>query len=88
MNPVIIFAVAGGAIVLLLMNGSLIKPVKWIGRLAAKVVAGALMLFILNALGASAGIHIPINAGTSAVSGLLGLPGIAALYVIKSYILV
>ncbi|KZZ83213.1 MULTISPECIES: pro-sigmaK processing inhibitor BofA family protein [Bacillaceae] len=88
MNPIVIFAIAGGAIVLLLMNGSFRNPIKWAGRLAAKIVAGALLLFVLNALGSGIGIHIPINAGTSAVSGLLGIPGIAALYVIKTYILV
>ncbi|MTH55735.1 pro-sigmaK processing inhibitor BofA [Bacillus mangrovi] len=88
MNPVFVFAAAGGAILLLLLNGAAAKPVRWIGKLAVKMTAGAFMLFILNAAGAGIGVHIPINAGTSAVSGLLGLPGIAALYVIKTYILI
>ncbi|MGD6819152.1 pro-sigmaK processing inhibitor BofA family protein [Metabacillus sp. 84] len=88
MNPIIVLSAAGGAILLLLMNGSISKPFKWIGKLAVKIVAGALLLFALNALGSGIGFHIPINAGTSAVSGLLGLPGIAAMFVIKTYILV
>ncbi|MCQ2010653.1 pro-sigmaK processing inhibitor BofA family protein [Sporolactobacillus sp. STSJ-5] len=63
--------------------GASFHPVKWIGKLAVRLVVGALLLFLLNVIGESFSMHIPINLATSAVSGLLGLPGIAALVIIK-----
>ncbi|MCD2456874.1 sigma-K factor-processing regulator BofA, partial [Staphylococcus aureus] len=35
----------------------------------------------------SLGIHVPINLVTTAISGILGIPGIAALVVIKQFII-
>jgi inhibitor of the pro-sigma K processing machinery len=52
-----------------------------------KVVIGALFLFFINAFGTSMGLHIPINLTTAGISGLLGLPGVAALIIIKMVIL-
>ncbi|MFY4777405.1 pro-sigmaK processing inhibitor BofA family protein [Metabacillus sp. RGM 3146] len=87
MEPMIVISIIGGAIVLLLLIGAKVKPVNWIGKLLVKVVIGAFCLFLLNAAGASLGVHIPINLTTSAISGILGIPGIAALLVIKNVIL-
>jgi len=75
-----------GIIILFLVvmaAGASFHPVKWIGKLAVRLVVGALLLFLLNVIGESFSMHIPINLATSAVSGLLGLPGIAALVIIK-----
>ncbi|MCY9295205.1 sigma-K factor-processing regulator BofA, partial [Bacillus spizizenii] len=43
----------------------------------------ALLLVCVNMFGGSLGIHVPINLVTTAISGILGIPGIAALVVIK-----
>ncbi|MFD2695410.1 pro-sigmaK processing inhibitor BofA family protein [Sporolactobacillus shoreicorticis] len=75
-----------GIIILFLVimaAGASFHPLKWIGKLAVRLVVGALLLFLLNVIGESFSMHIPINLATSAVSGLLGLPGIAALIIIK-----
>lgn len=80
-----LYVIIGITIVFLvaMAAGASFHPLKWIGRLAVRLLAGALLLFLLNVIGESFSMHIPINLATSAVSGLLGLPGIAALIIIK-----
>jgi inhibitor of the pro-sigma K processing machinery len=82
-----IISILGGLIVLLLFSGAPFKPLRFIGQSAVKLLIGALFLFFLNAAGNRFGIHVPINFATSAVSGFLGIPGLAALVAIQTYIL-
>ncbi|MBD1383478.1 pro-sigmaK processing inhibitor BofA family protein [Metabacillus arenae] len=86
MEPVVIFSIVGAAILLLLFVGAPVKPLQWIGRLFIKVIVGAILLFLLNAFGTNLGLHIPINLVTSTITGLLGIPGLAALVIIKHVI--
>lgn len=74
-------------IVLLLLIGAPVKPMKLIGQTSVKLVIGALLLFFLNVFGASFGIHVPINLFTAIVSGLLGIFGVASLAAIHVFIL-
>lgn len=87
MEPIVIISILGGGILLLLLAGAKAKPLKFAGKLLIQITAGAFCLFLLNAAGAAMNLHIPINLATSAISGILGLPGIAALLVIKTVIL-
>ncbi|QPC48470.1 pro-sigmaK processing inhibitor BofA family protein [Mangrovibacillus cuniculi] len=83
MEPVLVIGIVCVAVVFLLTIGSSIKPVKWIGLGITKIIIGAIFLFLLNTLGSSVGIHVPINLLTSTISGVLGIPGVAALTVIQ-----
>jgi pro-sigmaK processing inhibitor BofA len=67
---------------LIIFNSS-INPLKWAGRVIVRILAGVFLLFLLNTVGAAFSFHIPINLMTAAVSGILGVPGIAALILIK-----
>ncbi|MBM7606755.1 inhibitor of the pro-sigma K processing machinery [Metabacillus crassostreae] len=87
MDPVIVFSVLGGLILVLLFVGAPIRPLRWIGQLFIKVIVGALLLFFVNVFGTSIDLHIPINLITSTISGILGIPGLAALVVIKTMII-
>jgi inhibitor of the pro-sigma K processing machinery len=87
LDPIIIISVVVGLIVFLLLFGTALKPVRFAGRLAVKLLVGGLLLFFLNILGTNFGLHVPINAITTVVAGLLGIPGIAALAVIKTFLL-
>ncbi|WP_445493232.1 pro-sigmaK processing inhibitor BofA family protein [Niallia sp. 03133] len=82
-----IVSIVVGLIVLLLIAGTPIKPLRIVGQGVIKIVIGALFLFFLNAIGNKYGIHIPINFTTSTVSGLLGIPGVIALVAVQKYIL-
>ncbi|KAF0821776.1 pro-sigmaK processing inhibitor BofA family protein [Cytobacillus firmus] len=87
MDPIVVISILGGLILLLLFIGAPVKPVRFIGQGAIKLIIGALLLFFLNAFGNQIGIHVPINLVTSAISGFLGIPGLFALVAIQTWII-
>jgi len=87
LDSIIIISALCGLIIFLLMAGLPGKALRWIGQAFMKLVIGALFLFFLNAIGNQFGIFVPINFATSAISGFLGLPGVAALAMIQLWIL-
>ncbi|WFA05352.1 pro-sigmaK processing inhibitor BofA family protein [Bacillus sp. HSf4] len=88
MGSVIIIGAIVALVALLFFSKTAFKPLKWIGTIAVRLIIGALLLFCVNLFGESIGIHVPINIVTTGVSGLLGVPGVAALIVIKQFIAV
>jgi inhibitor of the pro-sigma K processing machinery len=86
-DPILVLTILGGLILMLLVVGAPIKPIRVIGNLAVKLVVGALLLFFVNAFGSFINFYIPINGVTAMVSGLLGVPGVALLILIKEFIL-
>lgn len=87
MEPILVISILGGLILLLLFSGAPIKPLRFIGQAAIKMLIGALFLFFLNLALNRYNIHIPINLATSAVSGFLGIPGLFALVAIQKWII-
>jgi inhibitor of the pro-sigma K processing machinery len=87
MEPIIVISIIGALILLLLFIGTPIKPIRFVGQGVIKILIGALLLFFLNVIGNQYGLHVPINFVTSAVSGLLGIPGLFALVAIQMWIL-
>lgn len=87
MDPIIVISILGGLILLLLFIGAPVKPVRFIGQGAIKLIIGALFLFFLNAFGNQFGINVPINLATSAISGFLGIPGLFALVAIQTWVI-
>lgn len=86
MDPILVFSVLGGLILVLLLVGAPMKPIKWVGQVFVRILVGALLLFLVNTFGASFNLHIPINFITTSISGILGIPGLAALIIIKTMI--
>ena len=74
-------------ILLLLIIGAPLKPIRLLGQGITKLIIGAVFLFFLNTVGNQVGIHVPINLVTSAVAGLLGVPGVAALAAIDYWVI-
>ena len=87
MDPVVVISILGGLIFLLLIMGAPVKPLRFVGQGAVKILIGAIFLFFLNAFGTSLGIYVPINIATAAISGLLGIPGVFALVAIQMWII-
>ena len=87
MDSLSIILIISGLVILLLMVAIPGRAFRWMGLSLMKLMIGAVFLFFLNALGNQFGIHVPINLITSAVSGFLGLPGVAALTLIQLWIL-
>lgn len=86
-EPIMVISILGGLILLLLVLGAPLKPIRIIGQGFVRVLVGALFLFFLNAFGTLIDLHIPINIMTASISGFLGLPGMVALIAIKQLIL-
>ncbi|MDP4162967.1 MAG: pro-sigmaK processing inhibitor BofA family protein [Bacillota bacterium] len=87
MEPIIVISIISGFILLLLFSGGSFKPARFIGQAAIKLIIGALFLFFLNAAGSRYDIHVPINFATSAISGILGVPGLLALVAIQKWVI-
>ena len=87
MDSVLVISILGGLILLLLVVGAPIKPLRFIGQGAVKLMIGALFLFFINAFGSLIDYHIPINIFTASISGFLGIPGVVLLVAIEYFIL-
>ncbi|MED1560024.1 pro-sigmaK processing inhibitor BofA family protein [Bacillus paramycoides] len=87
MNSTIIIVGILALVFIFLVFGVSAKPIRFIGKVLFHVTLGIALLFIVNVAGAYFDFHIPINIGTATVSSLLGMPGVAALVIIKLYIM-
>ncbi|NLC12043.1 MAG: pro-sigmaK processing inhibitor BofA [Firmicutes bacterium] len=73
-----------GLLVLYLVAKLLYFPLKVMLRLLGNAVIGGLLLLIFNAVGGFWGLTIGINVITALVVGILGIPGIILLIILKS----
>ncbi|AXK16228.1 pro-sigmaK processing inhibitor BofA family protein [Bacillus mobilis] len=87
MNSTIVIVGILTLVFIFLVFGVSSKPLRFIGKALFHVTLGIALLFIVNVIGTYFDFHIPINLGTAAITSLLGLPGVAALVVIKLYIM-
>ncbi|KWU54536.1 pro-sigmaK processing inhibitor BofA family protein [Bacillus hominis] len=87
MNSTIIIVGILALVFIFLVFGVSAKPIRFIGKALFHVTLGIALLFIVNVAGTYFDFHIPINMGTATVSSLLGMPGVAALVIIKLYIM-
>ncbi|QWH15674.1 pro-sigmaK processing inhibitor BofA [Bacillus mycoides] len=87
MNSTIIIVGILALVFIFLVFGVSAKPIRFIGKVLFRVTLGIALLFIVNVAGTYFDFHIPINMGTATVSSLLGVPGVAALVIIKLYIM-
>ncbi|RNB56174.1 pro-sigmaK processing inhibitor BofA [Brevibacillus gelatini] len=76
-----------GILLLTAASKSVATPIRWMGVGVMQVVIGAILLFFTNLVGELASFHIPINPITALIAGFLRLPGLAALIVIKLWIM-
>lgn len=74
---------AGGVLLLVLLLRLLGRPLRWVLRLAASSVAGGLMLWLFNLAVAPWGLHVGINPVSAFLVGVLGLPGLVCLGLIR-----
>lgn len=60
-----------------------IIPIKTIMKLAINSILGGITIFIINLIGAFFNFHIGLNFITSIFVGLLGMPGVIVIIIIK-----
>lgn len=72
-----------GLLILFVVTKIFFKPIRFVVRLIANSILGALALWLINLLHPIIGIYIGINPITALVTGLLGLPGICLLLLLQ-----
>lgn len=58
-------------------------PLKAILKILLNSILGGLIIFVINLVGATFGIHIGLNIVTSLIVGILGIPGAVLLIVLQ-----
>ena len=71
------------ALVIIIIFRIFSKPLKSILLLSLNSVLGGIGLFVFNTIFSATGFYIGINVVTAAMTGLLGIPGLCALIVLK-----
>ena len=61
----------------------LLTPMRFLWRLAAGGVLGAVTLWLVNAFGGLVGLHVAVNPFTALAVGFLGLPGAALVILLQ-----
>lgn len=78
--------IIAGCIILLLALGTFLKiPIWKIIKLIINSILGGVLIFIINQVGSTWGIHIGLNVVTSVFIGLCGIPGAVLLLMIKFF---
>jgi inhibitor of the pro-sigma K processing machinery len=73
------FWYVGGLFALLLLLQVLARPLEVLLRVAGSSITGGLALWVINLAGAPVGFHLALNPASAAIAGMLGLPGVVAL---------
>ncbi len=60
-----------------------IVPIKKVLKLLLNSIFGGIIIYIVNIIGANFNFHIGLNIINSIIIGLLGLPGVVCLIIIK-----
>ena len=63
-----------------------IVPIKRVLKLVINSVLGGISIFLINLVGANFGFHIGLNILTSILVGILGLPGVVCLVIVKLFL--
>lgn len=83
-----VIAYLAGAIVLIVVVSNFLRdPGRALMGLLRGVIVGVVALFLINAVGQAFGFHIAINPATALTAGVLGLPGVAAMVIVKVWLI-
>ncbi len=82
----LILAFAAGLLLMGFAGYLLLVPMRFLWRLAAGAVLGALVLMVINAVGSLVDFSVAVNSFTALAVGFLGLPG-AILLIVLQFIL-
>jgi len=81
------FLTVGAVVICILLVVALFKilktPLKWAFKLLLNAVGGFIALVILNFFGSIVGLSLTINLINCLVAGILGLPGVVLLLLLK-----
>lgn len=81
-----LFAYSVGAVLAVITLILLARPIKWLFKLAISCAVGCAGLVAFNLLGGLFGLYIGVNLATAATAGILGLPGLAMMLILKAIV--
>ena len=81
LNTIIIYLAC--LIVLFIIGKIFYLPLKHIFKLLFNSILGGVLIYIVNIIGSSFNFHIGLNWGTAIFTGLLGVPGVVVLVLVK-----
>lgn len=67
----------------MLLGKVLLTPIRWAFKLLINSAVGLFILLVINYIGAPWAFSVPINVYTVLTAGILGLPGIILLVVLR-----
>ena len=76
------------AVVVIICLRIFTKPIRLVFKLLLNIAFGFLALLILNFLGGFIGIELGVNWLNAAIVGILGLPGVALLLILRWLLLI
>ncbi len=79
----IILAWIIGVLIVFAFGKAMLLPLKIILRLVINGILGGIAIIIINLIGAPLGFTISLNLFSALVAGILGLPGIILLVILK-----
>lgn len=81
LNTVIVYLAC--LVVIIIIGKIFYVPLKHIIKLLINSVLGGVLIYIVNVVGASFNFHIGLNIGTAIFTGILGVPGVVVLVLVK-----
>ena len=83
-NTVILYL---ACIIFLFIIGKIfILPLKSVLKIIGNSILGGILIFIINSIGSIWNFHIGLNIVTALVTGILGVPGVVLLIVLKLFL--
>jgi len=83
MNTPVLIACGAAIAIIVLFSIIFFKPVKALFRLLLHTAIGWAGLYIFNCIFAFCAFSIGINIASSSIAGILGLPGVALMAIVK-----
>ena len=81
LNTIIIYFAC--LIVIFIIGKIFYLPLKHIFKLLINSILGGVLIYIVNIVGASFNFNVGLNFGTAIFTGLLGIPGVVVLVLVK-----
>lgn len=72
-----------GVLIILALGKAMLLPLKIVVRLVINGILGGLAIIVINLVGGSFGFTIALNPVSALTAGILGLPGIILLVILK-----
>ncbi len=82
----IVVSLVFAALAVFLLVKLLAKPLKWIVKLLLNALGGFILLLVVNFVGSWVGISLGLTWINALVAGVLGLPGVALLLILKFFL--